>query len=360
MELLWQNGQVVTQSQNQRHINNSPPGRNSDESTRGRTSLPRENQYLFVQEGEMAPVLHYPNNNDDVSPLNEPFSADFLNNGTMQTPQMRSEQVPPNFLNNGTMQAPQMRSEVPPNFASFARHGVRAEPEALPAGESIVDSCDTPEVAEGETSLTAPSATFEETDGWSSDLTDYWSTHVEMEEDPKRKRRDAEEWEYQSQVNSLSERVCCCPNISLSSHILCRLFNLKVATLHYIQRRRDLINEKMRVLQQLIPRSNKFDEESILDEAIEYMKSLQLQVQVDSSTFAMPPFHTPYVPTPDSFTMQAANLADNNMPTSVGTHNSNQLGIPNFTDPYQQYLGPYQMQFQLMQNQAMNQTNVSK
>ncbi|CAI8614452.1 unnamed protein product [Vicia faba] len=273
MELLWQNGQVVTQSQNQRHINNSPPGRNSDESTRGRTSLPRENQYLFVQEGEMAPVLHYPNNNDDVSPLNQPFSADFLNNDTMQTPQMRSEQVPPNFLNNGTMQAPQMRSEVPPNFASFARHGVRAEPEALPAGESIVDSCDTPEVAEGETSLTAPSATFEETDGWSSDLTDYWSSHVEMEEDPKRKRRDAEEWEYQSQVNSLSER-----------------------------RRRDLINEKMRVLQQLIPRSNKFDEESILDEAIEYMKSLQLQVQMMSMECSMVPMMFPgtqrYMPPP--------------------------------------------------------------
>nr|GMD64211.1 PIF3 [Ipomoea batatas] len=36
----------------------------------------------------------------------------------------------------------------------------------------------------------------------------------------------------------------------------------------------------MRALQQLIPRCNKLDKASILDEAIEYLKSLQLQVQV--------------------------------------------------------------------------------
>nr|GMD73115.1 PIF3 [Ipomoea batatas] len=47
-----------------------------------------------------------------------------------------------------------------------------------------------------------------------------------------------------------------------------------------MQKRRDRINEKMRALQQLIPRCNKLDKASILDEAIEYLKSLQLQVQV--------------------------------------------------------------------------------
>nr|GMD69103.1 transcription factor PIF1-like [Ipomoea batatas] len=38
----------------------------------------------------------------------------------------------------------------------------------------------------------------------------------------------------------------------------------------------------MRALQQLIPRCNKLDKASILDEAIEYLKSLQLQVQMMS------------------------------------------------------------------------------
>ncbi|EPS67626.1 hypothetical protein M569_07148, partial [Genlisea aurea] len=45
------------------------------------------------------------------------------------------------------------------------------------------------------------------------------------------------------------------------------------------RRRRDRINEKMRALQELIPHAHKSDKASMLDEAIEYMKSLQLQLQ---------------------------------------------------------------------------------
>ncbi|MBA0654476.1 hypothetical protein Goklo_021478 [Gossypium klotzschianum] len=48
------------------------------------------------------------------------------------------------------------------------------------------------------------------------------------------------------------------------------------------QRRRDRINEKMRALQELIPNCNKVDKASMLDEAIEYLKTLQLQVQIMS------------------------------------------------------------------------------
>ncbi|XP_066358938.1 transcription factor PHYTOCHROME INTERACTING FACTOR-LIKE 13-like isoform X2 [Miscanthus floridulus] len=46
------------------------------------------------------------------------------------------------------------------------------------------------------------------------------------------------------------------------------------------RRRRDRINEKMKALQELIPHCNKTDKASMLDEAIEYLKSLQLQLQV--------------------------------------------------------------------------------
>ncbi|CAN8264131.1 unnamed protein product [Cochlearia groenlandica] len=45
------------------------------------------------------------------------------------------------------------------------------------------------------------------------------------------------------------------------------------------KKRRTKINEKMKALQKLIPNSNKTDKASMLDEAIEYMKQLQLQVQ---------------------------------------------------------------------------------
>ncbi|KAK4352107.1 hypothetical protein RND71_027625 [Anisodus tanguticus] len=48
------------------------------------------------------------------------------------------------------------------------------------------------------------------------------------------------------------------------------------------KRRRSRINEKLKSLQNLIPNSNKTDKASMLDEAIEYLKQLQLQVQFDS------------------------------------------------------------------------------
>ncbi|KAL5059824.1 hypothetical protein RYX36_031428 [Vicia faba] len=400
MELLWQNGQVVTQTQNHRHINNPPPGRNSDDSTRGRTSSPRENQYLFMQEGEMASWLHYPINDD--SPLDQSFGADFLNQQSVVN-------------NNSSMQTPQRRSEQVPNFAYFARHGVgvRAEPERLSIRESTIeDSCDTPvvmvtavsETAEGEIGLTARSTTFDEPDGSSSDVE---PVREIAEQGRKRKEREAEEWKYQNEDVDFESAEA--KNKFRGSSTK----RSRAAEVHSLseRRRRDRINEKMKALQELIPRSNKSDKASMLDEAIEYLKSLQLQVQriqlmqmmsmgcgmvpmmfpgiqqymppirmginrpvmpfpnmFSGSAlpanfgprFAMPPFHTPHVPTPDSFTMPAANLADNNMPTSVSTHDSNKPGIPNFTNPYQQYLGPHQTQFQLMQNQPMNQTNVSK
>ncbi|KAG5411641.1 hypothetical protein IGI04_007960, partial [Brassica rapa subsp. trilocularis] len=47
----------------------------------------------------------------------------------------------------------------------------------------------------------------------------------------------------------------------------------------YVYRRRCKINEKMKSLQKLIPNSNKTDKASMLDEAIKYLKQLQLQVQ---------------------------------------------------------------------------------
>lgn len=61
------------------------------------------------------------------------------------------------------------------------------------------------------------------------------------------------------------------------------------------RRRRDRINEKMRALQELIPNCNKVDKASMLDEAIEYLKTLQLQVQIMSmgTGLYMPPMMVP-------------------------------------------------------------------
>ncbi|XP_057826362.1 transcription factor PHYTOCHROME INTERACTING FACTOR-LIKE 15 isoform X2 [Cryptomeria japonica] len=46
------------------------------------------------------------------------------------------------------------------------------------------------------------------------------------------------------------------------------------------RRRRDRINERMKALQKLIPNSSKTDKASMLDEAIEYLKHLQAQLQM--------------------------------------------------------------------------------
>ncbi|XP_010538109.1 PREDICTED: transcription factor SPATULA-like [Tarenaya hassleriana] len=46
------------------------------------------------------------------------------------------------------------------------------------------------------------------------------------------------------------------------------------------KRRRSRINERLKALQKLIPNSNKTDKASMLDEAIEYLKQLQLRVQM--------------------------------------------------------------------------------
>ncbi|KAK3149151.1 hypothetical protein QOZ80_3AG0213620 [Eleusine coracana subsp. coracana] len=59
------------------------------------------------------------------------------------------------------------------------------------------------------------------------------------------------------------------------------------------RRRRDRINEKMRTLQELIPHCNKTDKASILDETIEYLKSLQMQVQIMWMTSGMAPMMFP-------------------------------------------------------------------
>lgn len=63
------------------------------------------------------------------------------------------------------------------------------------------------------------------------------------------------------------------------------------------KRRRSRINEKMKALQNLIPNSNKTDKASMLDEAIEYLKQLQLQVQMLSMRNGLN-LHPLYMPGP--------------------------------------------------------------
>lgn len=85
------------------------------------------------------------------------------------------------------------------------------------------------------------------------------------------------------------------------------------------KRRRSRINEKMKALQMLIPNSNKTDKASMLDEAIEYLKHLQLQVQLLSMRNGVN-LHPVYIP---GVLQQPMQLSQ----TCVGFEDGN--GLPN-------------------------------
>lgn len=74
--------------------------------------------------------------------------------------------------------------------------------------------------------------------------------------------------------------IGCMFSISNSEFIISEFFPFNTE-----QRRRDRINEKMKALQELIPNSNKVDKASMLDEAIEYLKTLQFQLQVTNKYY---------------------------------------------------------------------------
>ncbi|KAL7141409.1 hypothetical protein ABFS83_08G050900 [Erythranthe nasuta] len=91
---------------------------------------------------------------------------------------------------------------------------------------------------------------------------------------------EPDEYEYESEENveALVEETI--PKQTSSSRTSSK--RSRAAEVHNLseKRRRSRINEKMKALQNLIPNSNKTDKASMLDEAIEYLKQLQLQVQM--------------------------------------------------------------------------------
>lgn len=47
-----------------------------------------------------------------------------------------------------------------------------------------------------------------------------------------------------------------------------------------LQKRRERINERLRILQNLVPNGTKVDISTMLEEAVQYVKFLQLQIKV--------------------------------------------------------------------------------
>ncbi|XP_055813063.1 transcription factor PIF1-like [Solanum dulcamara] len=505
MELLWQNGQVVMQSQNQRSLKKSHIGNGSggggdavipSDQAAGREIRHVEEitpQHLFMQEDEMASWLHYPLDNpsferDLYSDLLYPTPSSTVNTAALQRESRMSTleiRPPPPQPSSAAPVATARRPPIPPprrsvtdssnrfqNFGHFSRLP-RARLEPAPANltksltdSTVVDSNETPiagqesrvsHVADNvvpvpggnvgcstikstgtaitSTAIREPVTTCEismtSSPGGSGDSVSASAepsapapshkasaapTATEAAaDDRKRKGRETDD-EGQNEDAEFGS-----PDTKKQARGSTSTKRSRAAEVHNLseRRRRDRINEKMKALQELIPRCNKTDKASMLDEAIEYLKSLQLQVQMMSMgcgmvpmmypgmqpymppmgmgmgvvmgmeigmnrpmvpyppllpgaamqnaaaaaqmgpRFPIPPFHLPPVPVPHPSRMQASGQPDPILNPLVA-HNSNQPRLPNFNDPYQQIFGLQQAQVALPQNQPVEQPSNNK
>ncbi|CAI9752853.1 unnamed protein product [Fraxinus pennsylvanica] len=93
----------------------------------------------------------------------------------------------------------------------------------------------------------------------------------------------------------------------------------RAAEVHNLGGGAGLINEKLRSLQNLIPNSNKTDKASMLDEAIEYLKQLQLQVQMLTmrNGLSLYPMSLPVMPRPDQVSQMRMGIYQGNGPLNM-------------------------------------------
>ncbi|XP_076934234.1 transcription factor PIF1-like isoform X1 [Bidens hawaiensis] len=463
MELLWQNGQVVMQSQNQRSGYNNINKKPETTSCRDNRSGGMEDETtpspcnLFMQEDEMVSWLHYPtddNNNLDNDILYSGPSGQSSASVVIPSP----SQPPPQPV----VSAPSPRPPIPPlkrvdeepgqqklsNFLHFSRPNKQGMAGSAPATatfnkasqsqaltqSTVVESNDRPPSRasrvdnganvgfrgsmssfggasasrEPETyDLSASSSPGTGGSGASASVEPVSQKPPPVTEDRKRKGVDTDDTECYSEDAEFEYH-----DTKKQKRGTTSAKRTRAAEVHNLseRRRRDRINEKMRALQELIPRCNKSDKASMLDEAIEHLRSLQMQVQMMSMGYNMVPMmfpagvqrympamapmgmgmgmehvgmNRPMVPYPPvlpgsapmpnpahvgqrfpvpRFQMapvpimgptngQTANPPADPMMNSFPMQNTSQPRVP-FADPYQQYIGLPQTQMLQPQNQT--------
>ncbi|KAM7527371.1 hypothetical protein LguiB_030781 [Lonicera macranthoides] len=352
MELLWQNGQVVVQSQNQRSLRKSHRGEAQfsipPEQSSGREFRSDEETtatHLFMQEDEMASWLHYPL---DDSPFDRDMYSDLLYPDkcapvapppSRTTPEVRLPEVRPPPQSSVAL-AP--RPPVPPTKRLEAESsGLRYQNLlnlSRPKGSTVKSATESTVVDSNDMPVTGPESRVSQMadntaqvsggnigpgtmsgaviagkssagrDSAACELTVTSSpggsgTSVSASpepsqkpptaaEDRKRKGREGDDSECHSEgveFESADAKKQARGSTSAKRSRAAEVHNLSE------RRRRDRINEKMKALQELIPGCNKSDKASMLDEAIEYLKSLQVQVQMMSMGCSMVPVMFPGV-----------------------------------------------------------------
>ncbi|XP_022159249.1 transcription factor PIF1-like isoform X2 [Momordica charantia] len=429
IELVWKNRQVVMQNQTQNSGTKSNGTTVTAEQIRNRDirALHQEEKpELFMQEDEMVSWLQYPL--DEEPPLDHSFCDQLVYTTQPQsieqnasvTAQVRTSYgmefrpvTPMSTTATSTMIArppiPPMRtteSEMNTNsFGLFSRYTRSVE-----SGPSSSRST----VRESPASELRRTAIADASSGGlacrlmsgggvaatsSAEPTIRRTTSLE---DRKRKGKEKDDPEYQCHSTDVEFETS---DAKKQVRVPTSTKRSRAAEVHNLseRKRRDRINEKMKALQELIPRGNKADKASMLDEAIEYLKSLQLQVQMMSMgcgmlpmmfpgmqqfvppmgmglgmgmgmetsanrpmmpypnmlagstfprqagaaqlgpTFPFAAFHMAHIASNDPSRIQGTNQSDP-MHSSPGMQNINQSRMSSSLDGYQQFLGSQQMQ----------------
>ncbi|CAH8275009.1 unnamed protein product [Arabidopsis lyrata] len=312
VELLWKSSQVVQCSQTQRSI--PPPifrgsgSRSGEETALPPPPLHPSQQILFIQEDEIASWLYHP------------LLQDYLSSGVTSTPathrqgsvslapppplsapygQITAARRTDNFMNFLRLKGNILtggRVEAGPVVIESTQVGSSATPSS-----SATESCVIPVTHGTESRATViggVSRTFAvpgfgrrgkavaiDTAGTSSSgvckaetepVRIQPETETEIAEDRKQKEREETIVEIQGTEEARG-------STSRKRSRAAEMHNLAE------RRRREKINEKMKTLQELIPRCNKSTKVSTLEDVIEYMKSLQMQIQMMSMGHGMMP-----------------------------------------------------------------------
>ncbi|CAN1229370.1 Transcription factor PIF5 [Linum perenne] len=252
VELLWRDGQVVLQTQTPKRINHHNVNNNplSD----------------LIQDDETVSWIHYPfpDGNDD---------TEFCSNVLSEFPEFPAASV--HDQNEGISKQTNQQQHQPQAQNQQHQEVVGKEGSVLTVGSSNrFTAPPPPQYLPAAAKKTTAAGTSSSGGSGSGD----GSTFSKICDRRKRSLDFNEESECQSESAELDQSS----GLNKPAKISKSGRRARAAEVHNLseRRRRDRINEKMKALQELVPNSTKTDKASMLDEAIDYLKSLQLQLQV--------------------------------------------------------------------------------
>ncbi|XP_010516574.1 PREDICTED: transcription factor PIF5-like [Camelina sativa] len=284
VELLWRDGQVVLQSQARREPSVQVQTHKQDTLRKpynifldDQETVPKPNNNALLDDQETVSWIQYPP--DDVV---DPFESEFSSHLFYTVNHIGSPEKPRSVEETVKNEAQAM---APPKFRSSV---ITVGPSHCGRNQSTNDH----QVTTLPVSMTDGSKNVEErldTSSGGSSGCSYGRNNKETVSgrsvtiDRKRKHvMDAD----QESVSQSDVPLTSTDDIQVtgnkSSQRSGSTRRSRAAEVHNLseRRRRDRINERMKALQELIPHCSKTDKASILDEAIDYLKSLQMQLQV--------------------------------------------------------------------------------